>query len=58
MTKIKTPKELMGYHQADQRIHYRSSIRRTERDKGAENLCKETMVGNFLNLGKEMDIQV
>ena len=29
-----------------------------ERDKGAENLFEETIAENFLNLRKEIDIQV
>ena len=29
-----------------------------ERDKGAENLFKETMAENFPNLRKEIDIQI
>ena len=31
---------------------------REEREKGAENLFKDTIAENFSNLGKELDIQI
>ena len=29
-----------------------------EREKGAENLCEQIIVENFLNLGKDTDIKI
>ena len=48
----------MRHHQVDQYSHYSGHRRRRGRDKGAESLFKEIMAKNFLNLGKETDIQI
>lgn len=47
----KTKKAYMIYEK--QVMHYRSSRRRIEREKGAERLLKEIMDEKFPNLGRD-----
>lgn len=50
------PKEPVGHHQAGQQTHCRSLRRRKER--GTDRLYEETITKNFLNLMKDMTINV
>ena len=48
------PKEPVGHHQAGQQTHCRS----LRKERGTDRLYEETITKNFLNLMKDMTINV